>query len=65
VKTNFPFAPISVAGSPNEVADGLDQYRQAGLEYAICLFESEDVDDYLRQIRVFAEKIMPHFADAP
>lgn len=64
VQTKSPSVGMSIAGSADEIAHFLEPYRQAGLEYAICLFESEDVDDYLRQIRVFAEQIAPHFAEA-
>lgn len=64
VQTQSRSAPISIGGSPDTVAQTLEQFQQAGLEYAICLFESEDVDDYLRQIRVFAEQVVPHFAEA-
>jgi hypothetical protein len=59
--TNSQWAHISINGSPAEVAASFEQFRQAGLEYAICLFESEDLDDYLRQIQVFAEEIAPQF----
>jgi hypothetical protein len=33
------------------------------LEYALCAFESEDLDDLLRQMRLFAEQVAPRFAD--
>jgi hypothetical protein len=42
----------------------LEQYPLAGLEYALCAFESEGVDDLLRQMRIFAEQIAPQFAEA-
>ena len=45
------------------MAEHLERYRQAGLEYALCLFESEDLDDLLRQMRIFAEQVAPRFAD--
>jgi probable F420-dependent oxidoreductase len=54
----------SFAGSPDAVAEHLEGYRRAGLEYALCLFESEDLDDLLRQMRLFAERVAPQFADA-
>ena len=43
-------------GDPDAVAEHLERYRQAGLEYALCAFESEDLDDLLRQMRLFAER---------
>jgi probable F420-dependent oxidoreductase len=64
VQTQSRWAAISIGGSPDTIAQTIEQFRQSGLEYAICLFESENVDDYLRQMRVFAEQIAPHFAEA-
>jgi hypothetical protein len=52
------------AKSPDAVAERLDAYRQAGREYALCAFESEDLDDLLRQVRLSAERVAPRFADA-
>jgi hypothetical protein len=46
------------------VAQNLNEYRRAGLEYALCVFECEDLDDLLRQMRVFAEQVAPRFGDA-
>jgi probable F420-dependent oxidoreductase len=54
--------PRSFPGSPDAVADHLAEYRQAGMEYAVCAFDSEDVDDLLRQLRLFAEEVAPRFA---
>lgn len=48
-----------VAGSVDEVAEALDGYRQAGLDYLICDFVAGDVDDLLRQMRLMAERITP------
>jgi hypothetical protein len=55
---------ITCAGSPDTIVQYLDQYRQVGLEYVICAFESEGVDDLLRQMRIFAEEVAPQFAEA-
>ena len=55
--------PITCAGSPDAIAHYLDQYRQAGLEYTLCGFNAESVDDLLRQMRIFAEQIAPQFAE--
>jgi hypothetical protein len=56
--------PRSFAGSPDAIAGHLAEYRQAGMEYAVCAFESEDVDDLLRQMRLFAEDVAPRFVGA-
>jgi alkanesulfonate monooxygenase SsuD/methylene tetrahydromethanopterin reductase-like flavin-dependent oxidoreductase (luciferase family) len=64
VRSTTPGMPRRIAGSPDAVAEHLEQYHRAGLEYALCLFESEDLDDLLRQMRLFAEQVAPRFADA-
>ena len=60
--TKSSHLPINCAGSPDKISDYLEQYRQAGLEYMLCLFESEGVNDLLRQMHTFAEHIAPQFA---
>ncbi len=64
VRSTTPWMPPAFAGSPDAVAEHLDAYRRAGLEYAVCAFESEDVADLMRQMRTFAEQVAPRFADA-
>jgi probable F420-dependent oxidoreductase len=64
VRSTTPWMPESSAGSPDSVAQHLERYRQAGLEYALCAFESEDLDDLLRQMRLFAEQVAPQFKEA-
>jgi len=63
VQSTTPWVPERVAGSADAVSDHLERYRRAGLEYALCLFESEDLDDLLRQLRLFAERVAPRFSD--
>ena len=62
IGTPGPSVKPHIAGSADEVRARLDQYRQAGLQYLICDFEADSVDDLLRQMRVMAEEIAPHFA---
>jgi probable F420-dependent oxidoreductase len=64
VQTKSPWTQMSITGSAEAVVELLRQYEQAGLEYALISFESESVDDLLRQMRVFAEDVVPHFANA-
>ena len=56
--------PTPFTGTPDAMAQHLHEYRQAGLEYALCAFESEDLDDLLRQMRLFAEEVAPRFTGA-
>lgn len=62
VPTTYPQLRPSVAGNPDAVAQYLEGFRQAGMEYALCAFASEGVDDLLRQLRVFAAEVAPRFA---
>ena len=64
VQSTTPGMPTPFAGSPDAIARHLEEYRQAGLDYALCAFDSEVLDDLLRQMRIFAEQVMPQFADA-
>jgi alkanesulfonate monooxygenase SsuD/methylene tetrahydromethanopterin reductase-like flavin-dependent oxidoreductase (luciferase family) len=64
VQSTSPWVDARFAGSPDAVVEHLERYREAGLEYALCLFESEDLDDLLREMRVFAEQVIPQFANA-
>jgi probable F420-dependent oxidoreductase len=64
VRSMTPWMPTPFAGSPDDVAQHLEQYRRAGLEYALCIFESEDVDDLVRQMRIFGEQVAPQFVEA-
>jgi probable F420-dependent oxidoreductase len=64
VRSTIPWMAPPIAGSTDAIAQHLDAYRREGLEYALCGFESEDLDDLLRQMRLFAEQIAPQFADA-
>ena len=53
-----------IAGSVDEVTVVLQRYRQAGLDYLICDFVADGVDDLLRQMRVMAEQIRPALASS-
>jgi alkanesulfonate monooxygenase SsuD/methylene tetrahydromethanopterin reductase-like flavin-dependent oxidoreductase (luciferase family) len=48
-----------IVGSAEQVAERLALYRQAGLDYLICDFVADNLDDLLRQMRVMAEQILP------
>jgi len=63
-RSTTPWMPERFAGSPDAVAQHLHEYRRAGLDYALCMFESEGLDDLLRQMRIFAEQVAPQFAGA-
>lgn len=54
--------PGSYAGSADRIVEHLIAYREAGLEYAVIGFESEDVDDLIRQMRMFAEAVAPNLS---
>jgi probable F420-dependent oxidoreductase len=62
VTTQSDWQVLNIAGSAEEVARYLEPFVVAGLEVALCAFESEGVDDLLRQMRVFAEEVAPRLA---
>jgi probable F420-dependent oxidoreductase len=64
VRSTSPWVEGRFAGSADAVAEHLEQYRRAGLEYALCSFESEGLDDLLRQLRLFSERVAPQFTNA-
>lgn len=64
VRSTTPGMPAAFTGSPDAVAQHLSGYREAGLDDALVLFESESVDDLLRQMEAFAERVAPRFASA-
>jgi alkanesulfonate monooxygenase SsuD/methylene tetrahydromethanopterin reductase-like flavin-dependent oxidoreductase (luciferase family) len=50
-------------GTPETIVERLEAYRQAGLEYVVCVFAG-GVDTMVQQMQVFAEQVMPHFVGA-
>jgi hypothetical protein len=64
VRSTSPWMEGRFAGSVDAVAEHLERYRRVGQEYALCAFESEDVEHLLRQMRVLAEKLIPQFTEA-
>jgi probable F420-dependent oxidoreductase len=64
VQSTSPWVEGWFAGSADAMAEHLERYRQAGLEYALCAFESEGLDDLLRQLRRFTNRVAPQFTDA-
>ena len=64
VRSTSPWVDARFTGNPDAIARHLEQYRRVGLEYALCLFESEDLNDLLRQMRIFAEHVAPRLATA-
>jgi probable F420-dependent oxidoreductase len=64
VRSTTPWMPSAFTGSADAVAEHLRGYGNAGLDDALVVFESESVDDLLRQMEVFAERVAPRFARA-
>jgi probable F420-dependent oxidoreductase len=54
-------ASAQVAGSVEEMIATLQAYNQAGLEHLIATFKAQEMADLSRQMRVFAEEVMPTF----
>ena len=64
VHSTSPWVDARFAGSPGAVVEHQEQYQQAGREDALCAFESQDLDDLLRQMRVLAERVVPQLTAA-
>jgi alkanesulfonate monooxygenase SsuD/methylene tetrahydromethanopterin reductase-like flavin-dependent oxidoreductase (luciferase family) len=64
VQSTSPWVEGWFAGNADAMAEHLERYRQAGLEYALCAFQSEGLDDLLLQLRLFANRVAPQFTDA-
>ena len=62
MQSTSPWVDVRFVGSPGAVMGKKEQYRQAGLKDALCLFESENLDDLLRPMRVFAKRAIPPLA---
>ncbi|HHY89266.1 MAG TPA: TIGR03619 family F420-dependent LLM class oxidoreductase [Chloroflexi bacterium] len=56
-----PKTERTLAGSPDEVADQLRAYQQAGMNYAVIAFEAANQGERERAMRLFAEKVAPQF----
>jgi hypothetical protein len=60
VRSTTPWlAARAFTGDADAVAEHLEGYADAGLEHALAVFESESVDDLLRQMQTFAEHVVP------
>jgi hypothetical protein len=64
VRSTTPGMPAAFTGDADALAQHLSGYRDTGLDDALVLFESESVDDLLRQMEAFAERVAPRFASA-
>ena len=60
----FQAAIVYMSGTPDAIVEQLEPYRQAGLDYVVCGFSADSVDNMLHQMQMFAEQVMPHFVDA-
>lgn len=56
--------PIHISGSTEEMIATLHAYEEAGLDHLICSFMVDNQDDLLRDMRIVANEVMPHFVRA-
>jgi len=58
------YVSMNLIGSIDQVRDLIDGYRRAGASHLSgLLFVSNSVEEYLEQMQLFAESVMPHFMD--
>ncbi len=55
---------VYMSGTPDAIVEQLEPYHQAGLDYVVCFFSADSVDNMLHQMQMFAEQVMPQFAGA-
>jgi probable F420-dependent oxidoreductase len=53
---------LPLSGSPDQVAEGLRSYREAGVTYAVLHFLAESQAERERAMRVFAREVVPGLA---
>ena len=63
VRPTALLVPPAFRGSIDAIAQHLGGYRDAGVDEALMVFESESTDDLLRQMEAFAERVAPRFAN--
>lgn len=59
----YHFKP-TLAEHPDEIIQKLKTYQEVGVEQLLCIFYTDQLRDQLEQIRIFAEQVMPHFAES-
>jgi probable F420-dependent oxidoreductase len=64
MRSTTPGMPAAFTGTADAIAQHLSGYRDAGLDDALLVFESESVSDLLRQMEAFAERVAPRFVGA-
>jgi 5,10-methylenetetrahydromethanopterin reductase len=52
---------VPIAGTPNDCIDAIERYRAAGCDHIMLELWGEN---RAKQIRLFGEKVLPHFANA-
>ena len=58
------YVSMNLIGSIDQVTELIDGYRRAGASHLSgLLFVSNSVEEYLEQMQLFAESVMPHFTD--
>jgi alkanesulfonate monooxygenase SsuD/methylene tetrahydromethanopterin reductase-like flavin-dependent oxidoreductase (luciferase family) len=63
ISTDAEPTSAHLAGPAEIIASALERYRQAGLEYLICDFVAESVEDLVRQMQIMAEEITPQLTE--
>lgn len=58
------YVSMNLIGSVDQVSESIDAYRRAGAGHLSgLLFVSNSVDQYIEQMHLFAETVMPQFKD--
>lgn len=52
-----------LAGTPDQIIEGIGRYAEAGLEHLVCYFAHETEDELLAQVETFARDVLPAVRD--
>lgn len=58
-------ADARIRGAPGVLRAALEDYREAGVEYAVLDFQPPDPARRLHEMERFAREVMPHLQDSP
>lgn len=53
----------TIAGYSDQIVEQIRAYQEIGLEHLLCIFYADKLNDQLKQMRLFAEQVMPYFAE--
>ena len=50
-----------IVGSPEDIVEKVQRYKDAGVDHMECKFLCRDVDNFVEMLNLYAERVLPHF----